>query len=106
MTALLISTACLLAPGVAGAYPEPSGLSNSAAAAVCPPRPADTTSTTSTDVELTTVEQELADLCDRTEQQDTVSQGWSEFGAIALLTVGVVLIVAGVARTVVSLWAN
>jgi hypothetical protein len=95
---------CLAVPASAGAYPAPSGLDNSADSAVCPPRPADTTSTTSTDIELTTVEQELADECDRTEQQDATEQGWTEFDGIALLTIGLVVIVVGVAGVVVVLW--
>jgi hypothetical protein len=95
---------CLAVPASAGAYPAPSGLNNGADSTVCPPRPADTTSTVAADVELTTIGQELADACDRAEQQSATAQGWSEFGDIALLTVGLVVIVVLTAGVVVVLW--
>jgi hypothetical protein len=94
---------CLAVPASAGAYPAPSGLDNGADAAVCPPRPADSTGNTG-DVELTTIAQELADGCDRDVQADASEQGWTEFAGIVGLTVGLVLIVVGVAAAVVVLW--
>jgi hypothetical protein len=102
--ALNLGVWCLAVPASAGAYPAPSALNNAADAAVCPPRPADTTSTVPADVELTTLAQEVADGCDRSVQADASSQGWSEFGSVVLLTVGLVLIVVAVAGVVVVLW--
>jgi hypothetical protein len=94
----------LVGPAVAGAYSQPSGLTTPDVSAVCPPRPADSTSADAQVVELVTLEQAAADGCARSEQLAATSTGWSQFGSVVALTVGLVLIVVVVAGVVVVLW--
>jgi hypothetical protein len=105
LVALNLGVWCLAVPGSAGAYAQPSSLADGHDYSnVCPPRPADSSSTDAQVVELVALEQEQADACVRSEQQDATSQGWTEFGSIVALTIGLVLTVAVVAGVVVILW--
>jgi hypothetical protein len=91
----------------ADAYPEPSGITDTTATTVCPPRPADDATTTDPDSpELVTVQQELSDDCAASYQAADQLDQWSEAGLVTQLAVGVVLIVFIGAVAVRVVWSR
>jgi hypothetical protein len=85
------------------AVPASAGAQDTTTTPTCPAAITDT-GTTSQDAELGAIDSAVAQSCTVADYDSGQVQQWSEFGTIVLLTVGLVLIVAGVAVCVVVLW--